>query len=378
MTTIFKASPQKFVNTPAIERIAQRALRYLQSGYSIHLCGPAGVGKTTLALHIADLRSRSIVLLFGDDEFRTSDLIGNQSGYTRKKIVDNFIHSVVKVEDELRQHWVDSRLTLACKEGYTLVYDEFNRSHPEVNNVFLSILEEKMLVLPPNQHRAEYVRVHPEFRAIFTSNPEEYCGVHATQDALLDRLITIDLPEPDEFTQQEIVVYKTGIDRQKAETIVNLVRTFRSGAGEEKSGSLRSCLIVAKVCQEHDIPVASENSYFQDICADVLLARTNLPLAEATKLLEEALYNLPPSEASQAEEFETQSDGKNGIVLQQYVPYEYEVYNYLCKFPGRRFSDLAEALGIDRNQIVAALKSLREQGALMQLQDNAVELPTTP
>ena len=26
---------------------------------------------------------------------------------------------------------------------------------------------------------------------IFTSNPEEYAGVHKTQDALLDRMITI-------------------------------------------------------------------------------------------------------------------------------------------------------------------------------------------
>ncbi|MCS6814907.1 MAG: AAA family ATPase, partial [Cyanobacteria bacterium] len=138
MTTILRASPRRFVSTPAIERIAMRALRYLQSGFSIHLRGPAGVGKTTLALHLADLIGRPIMLLFGDDDFKSSDLIGNQSGYTRKKVVDNFIHSVVKLEDEVRQNWVDSRLTLACREGFTLVYDEFNRSRPEVNNVLLS------------------------------------------------------------------------------------------------------------------------------------------------------------------------------------------------------------------------------------------------
>jgi gas vesicle protein GvpN len=181
VTTVLKASPRRFVSTPAIERLTLRALRYLQSGYSIHLRGPAGTGKTTMALHLADLLSRPIMLMFGDDEFKTSDLIGNQKGFTRKKVVDNFIHSVVKVEDELRQNWVDSRLTLACREGFTLVYDEFNRSRPEVNNVLLSALEEKLLVLPPNGNRNEYVRVSPEFRAIFTSNPEEYCGVHSTR-----------------------------------------------------------------------------------------------------------------------------------------------------------------------------------------------------
>ena len=107
MTTVLRASPRRFVSTPAVERVATRALRYLQSGFAVHLRGPAGTGKTTLALHLADLLARPIMLLFGDDEFKTSDLIGNQSGYTRKKVVDNFIHSVMKVEDELRQNWVD-------------------------------------------------------------------------------------------------------------------------------------------------------------------------------------------------------------------------------------------------------------------------------
>ncbi|MEP0910989.1 gas vesicle protein GvpN [Leptolyngbya sp. GB1-A1] len=283
--TILRASPRRFVSTPAVERVAMRALRYLQSGFSVHLRGPAGTGKTTLALHLADLLARPMMLVFGDDEFKTSDLIGNQSGYTRKKVVDNFIHSVVKVEDELRQNWVDSRLTMACREGFTLVYDEFNRSRPEVNNVLLSALEEKLLVLPPLHGRSDYIRVHPDFRAIFTSNPEEYCGVHATQDALLDRLITINMPEPDELTQQEIVVQKTQIDRDSATLIVQLVKAFRKKTGAEKSSGLRSGLILAKVCQEHSILVIPENPDFRDICEDVLLSRTGLPLEEASQLL---------------------------------------------------------------------------------------------
>ncbi|GBE91522.1 gas vesicle protein GvpN [Nostoc cycadae] len=375
MTTVLNASPQRFVNTPAIQRVAQRALRYLQSGFSVHLRGAAGVGKTTLAMHLADLLNQPIILLFGDDEFKTSDLIGNQLGYTRKKVVDNFIHSVVKVEDELRQHWVDARLTLACKEGFTLVYDEFNRSHPEVNNVLLSVLEERLLVLPTNQHRAEYIRVHPQFRAILTSNPQEYCGVHATQDALMDRVITIDMPPPDELTQQEIVVHKTGIDSEKADKIVRLVRMFWSRSASGQGGGLRSCLMIARICHEHEIFVNFEEPNFQDICADILLSRTNQPRMEATRLLEEVLRELYHSTNTQSQPAEEIiPDSQNQIVLAQRVPYEHEVYNYLCKSPGRRFSDLATELGIDRSQIVAALKSLREQGVLLQMQGNT-ELP---
>lgn len=285
MTTILQARPRQFVSTPAIERVAQRALRYLESGYSVHLRGPAGTGKTTLALHLADVLSRPMMMLFGDDEAKTSDLVGNQSGYTRKKVVDNFIHSVVKMEDEVRQNWVDSRLTLACREGFTLIYDEFNRSRPETNNVLLSALEEKLLTLPPNNNRAEYIRVHPNFRVIFTSNPTEYCGVHGTQDALLDRLITINMPEPDELTQQEIVIQKTDIDRASAIFIVRVVQEFRRATQAKDSSGLRSCLIIAKICQDHDLDVASNNVEFRDVCQDILLSRTNLPFGESRQLL---------------------------------------------------------------------------------------------
>ncbi|MBE9156859.1 gas vesicle protein GvpN [Nodosilinea sp. LEGE 06152] len=285
MNTVLQARPRNFVSTPTLERTTLRALRYLQSGYSIHLKGPAGTGKTTLALHLADLLARPIMLLFGDDEFKTSDLIGNQSGYTRKKVVDNYIHSVMKVEDELRQNWTDSRLTLACREGFTMVYDEFNRSRPEVNNVLLSALEEKLLVLPPSNNRAEYIRVSPHFRAILTSNPEEYCGVHGTQDALQDRLITINMPEPDELAQQQILVQKVGIDSSAALQIVQLVKAFQSSAAPDMVSSLRPSLMIATICHDHGILPLAENADFRDVCSDILLARSKEPAPAATRHL---------------------------------------------------------------------------------------------
>ncbi|WP_035985809.1 gas vesicle protein GvpN [Leptolyngbya sp. KIOST-1] len=285
MNTVLQARPRNFVSTPTLERTTLRALRYLQSGYSIHLKGPAGTGKTTLALHLADLLARPIMLLFGDDEFKTSDLIGNQAGYTRKKVVDNYIHSVVKVEDELRQNWIDSRLTLACREGFTMVYDEFNRSRPEVNNVLLSALEEKLLVLPPSNNRAEYIRVSPHFRAILTSNPEEYCGVHGTQDALQDRLITINMPEPDELAQQQILVQKVGIDSSAALQIVQLVKAFQSTAAPDMVSSLRPSLMIATICHDHGILPLAENADFRDVCSDILLARSKEPAPDATRHL---------------------------------------------------------------------------------------------
>ncbi|MFN6529561.1 gas vesicle protein GvpN [Nostoc sp. ChiSLP03a] len=293
MATVLQVNSQNFIETPKVNHLTKRALRYLHTGFSIHLRGPAGTGKTTLAVHLANMLERPILLVFGDDEYKSSDLIGNQRGYSRKKIIDNYIHNVVKMEDELRESWVDSRLTTACREGFTLIYDEFNRSRPEVNNVLLSALEEKLLVLPATANRHEYIRVHPEFRAIFTSNPEEYCGVHGTQDALMDRLVTIDIPEPDETTQLEILVQKAGLLRKDALAVVHLVKQFQHRTKNDKASGLRACLIVAKVCNNQNVPINVNSDDFQDICRDVLLSRSKLPLSESKLILEELFQELP-------------------------------------------------------------------------------------
>ncbi|MBW4418029.1 MAG: gas vesicle protein GvpN [Myxacorys californica WJT36-NPBG1] len=418
MTTVLRASPRRFVSTPSVERIALRALRYLQSGFSVHLRGPAGTGKTTLALHLADLLTRPIMLIYGDDESRSSDLIGSQAGYTRKKVVDNFIHSVVKVEDELKHNWVDSRLTMACREGFTLVYDEFNRSRPEVNNVLLSALEEKLLVLPPTSNQTEYVRVNSDFRAILTSNPDEYCGVHGTQDALMDRLVTINIPEPDELTQQEILRQKTSLDRASATLIVQLVRAFRAESGVMASG-LRSGVVIAKVCHEHNIPVSPNNLDFQEICSDVLLSRSGLPLAESTELLLQLIGQLKTSESIEQDEINAESNfiseeaetsiKKDEIYSEQIFPtleieddtpivssepsieltlneqlvellkeipviqeevdtelegiafeafYESRIYQYLIEMDGAGLSDLESEFGLSRTQVLDVLRTM--------------------
>ncbi|OCQ97934.1 gas vesicle protein GvpN [Oscillatoriales cyanobacterium USR001] len=398
MTTVLRARPKGFVNTRAAEEMALRALRYLKSGFGVHLRGPAGTGKTTLALHLADLLARPTVLMFGDDQLKSSDLIGNQSGYTRKKVVDNYIHSVIKLEDELRQNWVDSRLTLACREGFTLVYDEFNRSRPEVNNVLLSALEEKLLVLPPNGNKSEYIKVHPQFRAIFTSNSEEYCGVHDTQDALMDRLVTMNMPEPDAETQQEIIVGKLGIDREYARRIVELAREFRYRLGTEKASGMRPALIIAKICQEHAIAATGENIDFREICEDVLLSRSGKPLLEAAiilkQLYQEMSVNWPVLETAESAKLlgeNYRSDvlkiEQNSDTIEKVTPIsqtptltselmtraqaicEEEVYTYLQQSRGAKVAEIETALGINRVQTIDALRSLIKKGVLKQEQN---------
>jgi gas vesicle protein GvpN len=260
-----------FVTTPFVEQIAIRALTYLQAGYPIHFAGAAGTGKTTVAFHVAAQLGRPVSLIHGDDEFGSSDLVGQDSGYRKHKLVDNYIHSVVKTEEEMKSLWLANRLTTACQNGDTLIYDEFNRSRPEANNPFLSIFSERILNLPKLRHSdGGYLQVHPEFRAIFTSNPEEYAGVHKTQDALMDRLITIQLEHYDRETEVQITIARSGIGQTDAGIIVDLVRKLRHVGVNNSRPTIRACIAIARVLKLRGVHARPEDSIFQWACRDVL------------------------------------------------------------------------------------------------------------
>lgn len=214
-----------------------------------------------------------MTLLYGDDEFGSSDLVGRDAGYRKQRLVDNFIHSVLKTEETMSTLWVDNRLTTACQQGHTLIYDEFNRSRPEANNALLSVLEEKILNLAKLRRAGEsYLQVHPGFRAIFTSNPEEYAGIHKMQDALMDRLITIHTDHFDRDTEVRIVMTKSGIAQPEAAKIVDIVRELRNVGANNHRPTIRACIVIARMlvhCRGH---AQLRDPVFQWVCQDVLSA----------------------------------------------------------------------------------------------------------
>jgi len=269
-----EAGPE-FVETPYVKELTKRARAYLDVGYPVHFAGPPGTGKTTLAFHAAAQLGRPVTMIHGDDEFGSSDLIGRHSGYNKRKLIDNFIHSVLKTEESMNVTWADNRLTVACRDGHTLIYDEFTRSRPEANNALLSILEEKFLNLPKTAgYGSGYLEVHPDFRAIFTSNPEEYAGVHKTQDALMDRLITVSLGHFDRETEVRIAMAKSGIPREDAETIVEVVRRLRGLGVNNHRPTIRACISIARILVHAGAQARARDPVFRWACRDVLHTET--------------------------------------------------------------------------------------------------------
>lgn len=260
--------PDAFIETAYFKDLTNRALLYLQAGYAVHFCGPAGTGKTALAMHIAELLGRPVVTLQGNDEYKPSDLVGGNSGMRRKKLLDNYVHSVWKAEESMDSVWYDGRITHACRNGHTFVYDDFTRSRPETNNVLLSVLQERTLDLSAIQKGETRITVHPDFSVLLTSNPSEYAGVHVLQDALKDRVITITIKGLDRESEVAIVAGRSGLPWREAARIVDVIRGIRGN--EVKKPSIRAAIMVATILATNGSKPTSTNPLFYQILMDVI------------------------------------------------------------------------------------------------------------
>lgn len=274
--TVLEPKPMtNFVETEYIKDITSRGLTYIKAGFPVHFRGPSGTGKTTIAMHLASKIGRPVVIIHGDAEYKTSDLVGSESGYRFKKLDDRFIHSVHKQEEDMEKKFVNNRLTIAVKNGFTLIYDEFTRSRAEANNILLPILQERMMTTSASKQEDYYMKVHPEFRAIFTSNPEEYAGVNRTQDALRDRMVTLDVDHFDYETELQITRAKSELSLEDAEKIVKVVRGLRESGKTEFDPTIRGSIMISKTLATLNIRPSKMNEMFRLICQDILTSETS-------------------------------------------------------------------------------------------------------
>ena len=117
--------------------------------------------------------------------------------------------------------------------------------------------------------------MHPDFKAIFTSNPEEYAGVNRTQDALRDRLVTMDLDHFDFETELLITRAKSELSLKDTEIIVKIVRGLRESGKTEFDPTIRGSIMIAKTLATLKTTPSKSKDIFRKICQDILTSETS-------------------------------------------------------------------------------------------------------
>jgi len=286
-----KPEASHFISTTEVKEVENRMRLWLQAGYPVHLIGPTGCGKTSLAIHVASELGRPIVWINGDESITTTDLIGGYSQIQNESVRDKYIHNVFKSKDVMKIEWADNPLSLACKYGYTLIYNEFSRTKPASNNILLSVFEERILELPTKFGEERYIKVHPEFKAILTSNSIEYAGIHRPQDALLDRMVGIYTDYYGYETEVQIVMEHTGIPKTKAERIASVVRSIREKLPDAQKPGTRACIMIAKGLKTLN---GHGDINFEQLCIDVIANKTSSPkdMEEKKRLVMDSIAQL--------------------------------------------------------------------------------------
>lgn len=291
-----KSKHPSFIRTEEGNDLIARAKRYLNGGYPVHFTGASGTGKTALAMQVAAELNQPATIIHGNHEMNNVDLIGGTTGWSSSKTIDNFVRQVYKQDANVKENWTPGRLTEAVQHGHVLIYDEFSRSTPETNNLFLSVLEEKLLPLYGTKQKQPSVAVHPNFKLILTSNPTEYAGVFQTQDALADRLITLEI-NLSQQTKETILRKSENLSEQESNTVWQLIEQIEHETDDESVGlGLRAAFMIARIAKNSKASFSSEDSIFRQTCSDVLssyLVRSGRSgtIQEAQNLIREILQD---------------------------------------------------------------------------------------
>lgn len=142
---------------------------------NIALNGPAGNGKTSMALGTADALGLEAVLQPFNPQTTKSDLLGYM---------------------DAGGNYVASPLYNAFKLGKLFIADEFDAANPAIAVVLNAAVANRVLTFP----NLETLRAHPNFRALFIMNTfgtgadHQYTGRLRQDAATLDRLVQLHVP----------------------------------------------------------------------------------------------------------------------------------------------------------------------------------------
>jgi gas vesicle protein GvpN len=210
----------------------ERALAAVKSGRNLMIEGPVGVGKTVLAVAVANHLGRSVFRVDGDER------------YTEQKLSGWFDPPIVLEEGYVPDAFIPGPLTSAMREGGVLFINEMNRMPEGVQNILLPAMDEGLIEIP----KIGTVRAKPGFVVIGTQNPREFVATTSLSEALSDRfeLLLLDY----QSVTEEIDIVAGNLPSVAGEVIsraVWIARRTRDHPNIRRGASVRAAMSIAQL-----------------------------------------------------------------------------------------------------------------------------------
>lgn len=226
--------------TPEISRkyfgddaMVERAIVSLSSNRGLMLVGEPGTAKSMLSE------------LLGAAVCGTSvHTVQGTAGTTEDHIKYSWNYALLLAEGPSMRALVPSPLYVAMRDGLVVRFEEITRCPPEIQDTLVSILSEKVLVVPELDGPDRIRHARPGFNVIATANTRDR-GVHEMSSAL-KRRFNFETVHPIRDLRQEVelVARECGrllrdadaparVDRETVELLVTVFHDLREGVSRE-------------------------------------------------------------------------------------------------------------------------------------------------
>ncbi|RCX33322.1 CbbQ/NirQ/NorQ/GpvN family protein [Thioalbus denitrificans] len=201
------------------------------------LKGPTGCGKTRFVSYMAARLGRPLYTVACHDDLTAADLVG------RHLIGDGVTY------------WSDGPLTRAVREGAICYLDEVVEARKDTTVVLHPLSDDRRIL--PIERTGEVLEAPPGFMLVVSYNPGYQHLMKGMKPSTRQRFVALRFGYPDARQEQEVIEGETGVDRDLAQTLVNLANALRALKDHdlEESASTRLLIYTATLIRSGFDPV---------------------------------------------------------------------------------------------------------------------------
>ncbi len=180
--------------------LVERAIIGLSSNRGLMLVGEPGTAKSMLSELLAAAISGTSV-----------NAIQGSAGTTEDNIKYSWNYALLLAEGPTQRALVASPLYVAMRDGLLVRFEEITRCPPEIQDTLVSVLSEKVMIIPELDGAERVLHAKPGFNVIATANIRDR-GVHEMSSAL-KRRFNFETVHPIRELKQEIDLVSRECDR---------------------------------------------------------------------------------------------------------------------------------------------------------------------